>query len=138
MSLLSEIIIEPGKSKIYLRLILVVYLITTILILFSSIYLLIKLILLGLIFVLLYIDWVNQSPWSSIKKIQFIGNKWILEMQKGNKESYTQAVVLIHNPFFQLIEFVNSKQKKRIVLFLDQITNHQLRLLHLKISQSSI
>ncbi|WP_233590533.1 hypothetical protein [Legionella qingyii] len=59
-------------------------------------------------------------------------------MQKGNKESYTQAVVLIHNPFFQLIEFVNSKQKKRIVLFLDQITNHQLRLLHLKISQSSI
>ncbi|WP_454782413.1 hypothetical protein [Legionella sp. WA2022007384] len=59
-------------------------------------------------------------------------------MRQGNKESYIQAVVLIHNPFFQLIEFANLRQKKRIVLFLDQITPHQLRLLHLKISQSSI
>ncbi|WP_454783651.1 hypothetical protein [Legionella sp. WA2024007413] len=59
-------------------------------------------------------------------------------MRQGNKQSYTQAVVLIHNPFFQLIEFVNSRDKQRIVLFLDQITNHQLRFLHLKISQNSI
>ena len=59
-------------------------------------------------------------------------------MRQGNKESYTQAAVLIHNPLFQLIEFANLRQKKRIVLFLDQITNHQLRILHLKISQSSI
>lgn len=138
MSLLSEIIIEPGTSKVYLRLILVVYLITATLILYSSIYLSIKLILLGLIFILLNFDWVNQCPCSSIKKIQFIGNKWIVEMRDGKEESYTQAIILIHNPLFQLIEFVNPRQKKQIVLFLDQITNHQLRQLHLKISQSSI
>ncbi|HHT0591892.1 TPA: hypothetical protein ACTXXA_002912 [Legionella anisa] len=138
MSPLSEIAIEPGKSKTYLRFILVTYLITVILIFYSSIALFIKLILLGFIFILLKVDWANQSPCSSIKKIRFIGNAWVLEIHQDEKQTYTQAVILIHNPFFQLIEFTNSNQKKRIVLFLDQITNYQLRLLHLKISQSSI
>ncbi len=138
MSPLSEIVIEPGKSKTYFRLILVAYLITAILIFYSSIALFIKLILLGFVFILLKIDWTNQSPCSSVKKIQFMNNAWVLEADPDNKVTYNQAVILIHNPLFQLIEFTNPSQKKRIVLFLDQITNYQLRLLHLKISQSSI
>ncbi|HHF7365529.1 TPA: hypothetical protein ACPSKY_000625 [Legionella bozemanae] len=138
MSPLSEIVIEPGKSKTYFRLILVTYLITAILIFYSSIALFIKLILLGFVFILLKIDWTNQSPCSSVKKIQFMNNAWVLEADPDNKVTYNQAVILIHNPLFQLIEFTNPSQKKRIVLFLDQITNYQLRLLHLKISQSSI
>lgn len=138
LSPLSEIVIEPGKSKTYFRLILVAYLITAILIFYSSIALFIKLILLGFVFILLKIDWTNQSPCSSVKKIQFMNNAWVLEADPDNKVTYNQAVILIHNPLFQLIEFTNPSQKKRIVLFLDQITNYQLRLLHLKISQSSI
>ncbi|WP_412756053.1 hypothetical protein [Legionella bozemanae] len=138
MSPLSEIVIEPGKSKTYFRLILVTYLITAILIFYSSIALFIKLILLGFVFILLKIDWTNQSPCSSVKKIQFMNNAWVLEADQDNKVTYNQAVILIHNPLFQLIEFTNPSQKKRVVLFLDQITNYQLRLLHLKISQSSI
>lgn len=67
-----------------------------------------------------------------------MNNAWVLEADQDNKVTYNQAVILIHNPLFQLIEFTNPSQKKRIVLFLDQITNYQLRLLHLKISQSSI
>ncbi|KTC77754.1 Uncharacterised protein [Legionella bozemanae] len=138
MSPLSEIVIEPGKSRTYFRLILVTYLITAILIFYSSIALFIKLILLGFVFILLKIDWTNQSPCSSVKKIQFMNNAWVLEAAQDNKVTYNQAVILIHNPLFQLIEFTNPSQKKRIVLFLDQITNYQLRLLHLKISQNSI
>jgi len=136
LSLLSEIAIEPGKSKTYLRLILLVYSITVILILYSSIELFIKPIL--LFFFLLKINWSNQNSCSSIKKIQYIGDEWVLETHQNRKESYTQAGVLIHNPLFQLIEFTNANQKKRIVLFWDQITSHQLRLLHLKISQSGV
>lgn len=136
MLLLSEIAIEPGKSKTYLRLILLVYFITVILIIYSSIVLFIKPIL--LFFILLKINWSNQNPGSSIKKIQYIGDEWVLETLPDRKEYYTQASILIHNPLFQLIEFTNANHKKRIVLFLDQVTSHQLRLLHLKISQSSI
>ncbi len=111
---------------------------TAILILYSSIALFIKPILLGFIFILLKIDWANQRPYSSVKKIQFTNNAWVLEMDQDRRETYTQAIILIHNALFQLIEFANSSQKKRIVIFLDQITSHQLRLLHLQISQSSI
>ncbi len=84
------------------------------------------------------IYWTNQSPCLSIKKIQFTGNAWVLESCQDKKETYTQAVILIHNPFFQLIEFASPSKKKKVVLFLDQITNHQLRLLHLKISRNGI
>ncbi|MCW8400391.1 hypothetical protein OQJ26_16555 [Legionella sp. PATHC038] len=135
MLLLSELVIEPGKSKTYLRLTLVIYLITVALIFYSSIYLFIKAILLGFIIVLVKIDCAMQSPCTSIKKIQFIGNGWILEPYRGNKKTYVQATILIHNPFFMLIEFKNKRQKKCIVLFNDQITNNQLRLLHLKTHQ---
>lgn len=132
LSLLSEITIEPEKSKTYLRLILVVYSITIALILYSSVYLLIKVFLLGCIIMLLKMDWSKQSPCSSIKKIESTGNGWILEFYRGNTKTYTQATILIHNSFFLLIEFQSYRQKKRIVLFLDQITNNQLRFLHLK------
>lgn len=81
------------------------------------------------------IDWAIQRPCTSIKKIQFIGNEWILEPYSGNKKTYIQAIILIYNPFFMLIEFKNKRQKKCIVLFNDQLTNNQLRLLHLKTHQ---
>ncbi len=138
MSQLFEIEIEPETSKTYLRLLLVIYSITVILVLYSSIYIWVKAIFLVFIFILLNIDWTNQSPCASIKKILYRGNEWILEMRQGNKESYVQAIILIHNPLFQLIEFSGSRKKKRFILFLDQITNNQLRRFNLKISQSSI
>lgn len=40
-----------------------------------------------------------------LKKIQFIGDKWFLEIGENTNESYTHAAILIHNPIFQLIEF---------------------------------
>ncbi|CAM2756811.1 Uncharacterised protein [Legionella steigerwaltii] len=135
MSLLYEIAIEPGKSKTYLRFTLVVYLITVALIFYSSVYLFIKAILLGFIVVLLKKDWSKQNPCSSIRKIHFTGNGWVLEPTLGNKKTYVQATILIHNPFFLLIEFKSYSQKKHLVLFLDQITNNQLRLLFLKTHQ---
>lgn len=136
MSTLSEIEIELGKSTTYVRLILLAYLITFILIGYLPLEIYIKLILFS--FLLLKHGWIRQNPSQSIKKIQFIGNKWILETPEYNTEPYTHAIILIHNPLFQLIEFANANHKKRIVLFLDQLTSLQLRLLHLKIRQSSI
>ncbi|MBI2786227.1 MAG: hypothetical protein HYX60_07975 [Legionella longbeachae] len=138
MSLLSEIAIEPGKSETYLRLISVLYLSTIFLIIYSSTYFIIKLILIALIITCLRNDWSNKKPWGRLKKIEFIDNKWILEMEDAKKQDYTQATILINNILFQLIQFENPQQKKLIVLFHDQATNSQLRLLHLKITQNGI
>jgi hypothetical protein len=131
----SEIIIEPGKSKTYWRLLLVAYVFTLFLIIYSSIFLFIKLLLIVFTGIFLRSDWRNQNPCSEMKKIQFIANEWILERHNGEKKTFTQANILISNILFHLIQFKNPKHTKLIVLFHDQTTNHQLRLLYLKMSQ---
>lgn len=76
---------------------------------------------------------MNKRPGNGLKEIQFIGNEWVLTMNHGKKQAYSEAKVLINNDLFQLIQFTNLMQKRLIVLFQDQVTPDQLRLLHLKI-----
>ena len=135
MSLLFEITIKPGISKTYWRLVLVIYLLSCILIFYSSIYLLIKIILTGVIFFLLRHDWINKSPNIALTELQFIENQWILNTIRGPKR-YDEARVLIHNVLFQLLQFTSPEHQKFIVLFHDQVSNMQLRLLHLKITEN--
>ncbi|MCW8385532.1 hypothetical protein OQJ15_04345 [Fluoribacter dumoffii] len=53
-------------------------------------------------------------------------------MSWGKKESYSQMSILAHNSFFLLIEFKDADKAKQVVLFVDQISTHQLRLLNLQ------
>ncbi|MFT4057942.1 MAG: hypothetical protein QM652_00175 [Legionella sp.] len=130
---LSEITIKPGDSRLYWRLVLVLYLLTIFLVIFSSLFWIIKLVLVGIIAVLLRVDWTDRRPNNGIKEIQFINGKWLLYLNNGKKLLYKEVQVLIHNPLFQLIQFSHEQHKRLIVLFHDQIPKEQWRLLHLKI-----
>ena len=138
MSILSEITIEPGESKIYSRLVLAAYLISIVLVMCSSLYLFIKFVLIGLIAYLLKYDWLSKHSEHAIEKIQFIANAWVLMMRNGKKQRYDKAQVIINNTLFQLIEFTDSQNKRLVVLFHDQVSSDQSRLLHLKIAKTSI
>lgn len=70
-------------------------------------------------------------PKNGVKEIQFIGNKWILLLNDGTQQEYQTIQVLIHNELFHLIQFKNSGKKRHVVLFVDQVSEHQLRRLHL-------
>lgn len=135
MSPLFEIKLELGASQLYWRFILVIYLLSSILVIYTGLYLWIKFILLGIIAVSLKFDWQNKTPRNVIKRIEFLDNQWVLTPHKGIKQSFMEAQILIHNMLFQLILFRNGKQKTQVVLFQDQASSHQLRLLHLKIAQ---
>lgn len=136
LSILSEITIEPGESKVYSRLLLVAYLLSIVLVMCSSFYLLIKFILIGLISYLLKNDWLNKQSEHAIEKIQFIANTWVLVSRNGKKHRYAKAQVLLNNTLFQLIEFTESQHKRVVVLFHDQVPSEQSRLLHLKIAKT--
>lgn len=135
MSPLFEIAIELRKSDTYWRLIWVFNAITIFVILYYPINNWMR--LLVLFFMTCNIIFTTKR-YPILKKIQFIGDKWFLEIGENTNESYTHAAILIHNPIFQLIEFKNKGSKKHIVIFSDQLTKAQLRLLHLKINQISI
>lgn len=70
---------------------------------------------------------------NGIKEIQFRTNKWILILNNNESQDYQEAQVLLHNVLFQLIQFTHLKQKKYVVLFIDQISENQFRQLHLKL-----
>jgi len=130
----SEIIIKPGKSRVYLRFVLVLYFFSIALICYSSIYLVIKLTFTFIILIKLYFDFTHQSPCPTILEIREGKQKWILLMNNGSSFDYDEASILIHNTLFQLIELSCLKKKKLLILFNDQIPIRQLRLLHLKTS----
>lgn len=134
---LSEIVIKPGDSKLYLRLVLILYFLTILLVIFTSLFWMIKLILTGIIAVLLRIDWTNRRPDNGVKEIRFVAGKWLLYLNNDKKLHYKEAQILIHNPLFQLIQFTHLKHKRLIVLFHDQIPDEQWRILHLKIAQTA-
>ncbi|CEG57040.1 conserved protein of unknown function [Legionella fallonii LLAP-10] len=128
----SEITIKPGKSKVYFRFVLVLYLFTILLLYLSSIYLLIKIVLCCLILLQFRMDYTNQSPCSSIQEIRWNQTEWVLVKKNGAIEHYDEVSVLIHNALFQLIELSRGKTKKIIILFNDQVPKSQLQLIHLK------
>lgn len=77
-------------------------------------------------------DSTNQNPCIEIKKIQFIANEWILEIGSGMKLHFSNSTILISNSLFQIIQFAHPKRRKLIVLFHDQLSPTDLRLIHLK------
>lgn len=133
MSQLSEINIKLGASEIYFRLVLVVCFLTTGLIFYSAVHLVVKLILLGFIVAVLRLDWLHKKPRNGVKEIQFRANKWILVLNNNESQDYLEAQILLHNVLFHLIQFTHLKQKRHVILFIDQISEHQFRQLHLKL-----
>jgi len=132
LSPLSEILIKPEKSRTYFRLILILYLFTYFLIIKSSLYILIKLILIIAITVQMRTQLKLQNPCSSIKELNFGNNKWTIIDQKNRCQSFDSAQILIHNHLFQLVKLTNQNKRKLLILFNDQLPTQQLRFLHLK------
>ncbi len=132
LSLSSEIIIKPVKSRVYLRFVLVLYLLSILLLIYSSFYLVMKCILIFLILIQLRFDFLHRSPCPTIQEIKFCKKEWVLIMNNDIAIHYDKASILIHNTLFQLIEFSFSNKKKSLILFNDQLTMAQWRFLHLK------
>lgn len=68
-----------------------------------------------------------------VKSLSFQNQKWVLEMSH-EQLIYDELVILIHNPYFQLLQLTHGKGKKLLILFHDQVSKHHRRLLHLQAS----
>lgn len=127
-----ETVIKPGKSKVYLRLIAILYLCTIGLILYSSLPVLIEGVLIFLIVIQFKNDVTYQSVCQKVKEIKCLQNHtWSLETIDGTTHHYDELKILIHNMLFQVIQLSSDKKNQMLILFNDQIPTDQLRLLHL-------
>jgi len=133
-----ELIVNPGRSKIWRRLLIIIYLLTAAFVFYSSFCLPIKLALLIFIAVHFKGYWYQQKPYPELYEIKLTQQQWIITMDDGHRYEYNDAVILIHNMLFQVLKFSTSKKNKILILFNDQLSKHQLRLLHLKTSNIGI
>jgi hypothetical protein len=84
------------------------------------------------------LSWLTQfyyrakKPHPEIYAFQYAQNQWKLMTPKGELELFSATDILIHNILFQVLKLTGSKKNKIIILFNDQLTSQQLRILHLK------
>lgn len=130
--------IKPGKSKVYVRFVLILYVITVALIVYSAFYFYIKLLLTFFVVIQFRKDWINKAPCPDVYEIKVATNQWVLVTNDGYSKAFEVAIILIHNTLFQLIKLSNPFENKIIILFNDQIPSNQLRTLHLRQLKSSV
>ncbi len=115
----------------YVRLVLSMHLISAAFILQASLDLYIQLILwLGLMGYYFFSS--NKSPCADLLELTWTENQVRLLMKDDTLLLYDRLSILIHNELFQLIQLSRPLKKKRFVLFNDQVTLDELRLLHVK------
>lgn len=77
-------------------------------------------------------DCWHKKPHSGLSTIKYNQNQWVLVMTNGSEQRYEALHILIHNPLFQLTKYVTPQKNKFLILFNDQVTQDELRLIHLK------
>lgn len=129
----SEIVIKPLPSQSYLRLLLVLYLGTLALIFYSNTYLMLQIFFILVSSYLFLQNYHATIPCSEIIELRINASKWVVKQRDGRLVDYTKSSILIHNPLFQVIKLSNESTNQLLVLFNDQVSAHELRILHIRV-----
>lgn len=116
----------------------VLYLFSIVLIVQSSLYVILQTLLVAAICGQFLFDIKTQSPCPNIQAIHYKDKCWILVTHDKAELKYDDARIVIHNPLFQTIQFLNPQKNKILILFNDQIPKPHLQILHLKTKIISI
>ncbi|CDZ78258.1 hypothetical protein BN59_02568 [Legionella massiliensis] len=121
-----------GKSRFYMKLSLLISASALILLYYSSCWLPLK-ILLGFILVFQLIRiYKNPIPYPEYSGISYGADGWTIHTQNEQELFYERGRVIIDTGLFILLELSLGQKRKRIVLFLDQISNDFYRSLKIK------
>lgn len=72
------------------------------------------------------------KPHPGLYEMKHQGGKWVISLKDGKENLFDTLIVLIHNPLFQLLQVSQINKNKLLILFNDQLSEQQLRLVHLK------
>lgn len=127
-----ELIVSPTTSRIYRRLLVIVYFLSVLFIVNTSFYLALKLVLTLALLVHFRFYYRLGKPHPELCEIKYQGGEWVISSRDEKDALFNTLIVLIHNPLFQLLQVSHMNKNKLLILFNDQLSKQQLRLLHLK------
>jgi hypothetical protein len=124
-----ELNIRPRRSKLYLRVFLVLFVLSCLGIVHSSLPLVLQGMFIIFFAIQLILGFVHQRPCAWIKELHYQKNEWTLVDVNERSTKYESLKILIHNPLFLLIKLENSRKHLLLVLFKDQLLIDEIRLL---------
>ena len=123
-----DVNINFTKSDDYRRCILLTHIAAAILVLLASFPILLQILFL----VTLYLSELNTrhqlTPQQHFAKLTWVKPFWRLCHTNGEQTKFDSIHILFDGGFFLLLLLVNSRSKKRLLIFNDQITLYQHRL----------
>ncbi len=77
-------------------------------------------------------DIINRGACYEVKEIRCHKEKsWEIQKRDGTTEQYDEMNILMHNFHFQLLQFKHVNKRKIYILFNDQLSSDQWRMIHL-------
>lgn len=128
---LSKCNITLSKSTLYLRLISLIYGFTALMLINSQLNWLVKSIFLIYLLCHLFTIIYNPKPHANLKELNFLQDKWRLVNAENETSYYKAQRVMLNTGLFFLLELSNESERKVVIIFSDQITSEDYRLLRL-------
>lgn len=136
MSSLSSYTITLGKSKDFQRCTVFVHLLCVCLLYRSSFFPLLVGPLTALIVLTMMLTFWQAVPEPNYTELSFQKTGWTLHKRNGDQISYQNLDIEFDGGLFMLLTLTNSKFRKRLVVFYDQITTAQYRMLQFTIKRN--
>lgn len=126
---LSDFTITLSKSKDYLRCVVLLHLLAVIVLVRSGLPFMIKTPL-GLLVVIFLINTMrNKLPLPHYQKLSHHPGYWVLHKANGQQIKYERASISFEGGIFVLLHLTGISPRKVLVIFKDQITVAQYRIL---------
>ncbi len=74
---------------------------------------------------------ITLRPYKKLIGLRYESDEWVLSSLCDNIR-YESLSILFHNDYFQLLKLEKNTQHRIIILFNDQVSIEQLRVIHLK------
>ena len=131
MLLLSDVTIPINLSKDYVRCAVIIHVFAIIVLFQSALPVSLDCLVIFFLIRQLWHIALCKTPFQIYQKIGYHEKHWYLYQINGEKKRYQQVKIRFDGVFFILIVLIAEQDKKKLILFNDQITNSHLRIIKL-------
>ncbi len=121
--------ITLGKSKTFLRLSVLIHVVALAVIAYSAWSIGLKLLVVFILILSLTATVLNPCPQTRYTQLRYNKGQWKLSHRKGQEKEYNKLRFLVDTGFFFLLELHQIPERKLLIMFHDQLTETELRIL---------
>lgn len=128
---ISNFTIRLDASKDYVRIAILLHLLTCIILVRSDLPWPVIMILGSVLMAILLAIIYTKNPLSNYRQLTYHPGYWLLEDRSGHEVAYDKARIHFHGGFYIILRLTGKTTDKKLIIFKDQLTHEQYRCLEL-------